>query len=51
VDGGKKRQAKGAHKRITGTVADVCTTVADDVVGAGIIKFPTATKKIGALLT
>jgi len=26
-------------------------TVADEVVGAGIGKFPTATKKIGALLT
>jgi hypothetical protein len=25
--------------------------VADEVVGAGIGKFPTATKKIGALLT
>jgi len=26
-------------------------TVADEVVGAGIGKFPTATKKIGTLLT
>ena len=51
VAGGSKRLAKGAHTNITGTVADVYVTVADEVVGAGIGKFPTATKKIGALLT
>jgi hypothetical protein len=51
VAGGSKHLAKGAHTRITGTVADVYVTVADEVVGAGIGKFPTATKKIGALLT
>jgi hypothetical protein len=51
VAGGSKRLAKGAHTSITGTVADVYVTVADEVVGAGIGKFPTATKKIGALLT
>jgi hypothetical protein len=51
VAGGSKRLAKGAHTRITGTVADVYVTVADEVVGAGIGKFPTASKKIGALLT
>jgi len=51
VAGGSKRLAKGAHTRITGTVADVYVTVADEVVGAGIGKFPTATKKVGTLLT
>jgi hypothetical protein len=51
VAGGSKRLAKGAHTRITGTVADVYVTVADEVVGAGIGKFPTATKKIETLLT
>lgn len=51
VAGGSKRLAKGAHTRVTGTVADVYVTVADEVVGAGIGKFPTATKKIGELLT
>ena len=51
VAGGSPRLAKGAHTRITGTVADVYVTVADEVVGAGIGKFPTATKKIGAVLT
>ncbi len=51
VAGGSKKLAKGAHTRITGTVGDVYVTVADEVVGAGIGKFPTATKKLGALLT
>jgi hypothetical protein len=51
VAGGSKKLAKGAHTRITGTVGDVYVTVADEVVGAGIGKFPTANKKLGALLT
>jgi hypothetical protein len=51
VAGGSNRIAKGAHTRITGTVGDVYLTIADEVLGAGIGKFPTATKKIGALLT
>src|SRR5579871_2319653 len=51
VAGGSKKLAKGAHTRITGTVGDVYMTVADQVMGAGIGKFPTATKQIGALLT
>ncbi len=51
VAGGSPRVAKGAHTKITGTVGDVYLSVANEVVGAGIEKFPTATKKIGALLT
>ena len=51
VAGGSKKLAKGAHTRVTGTVGDVYVTVADEVVGAGIGKFPTATKTLGALLT
>ncbi len=50
VAGGSSKVAKGAHTRITGTAGDVYMTVANDVVGAGIEKFPTATKKIGELL-
>jgi hypothetical protein len=50
VAGGSKKLANGAHTRITGTVADVYVTIADEVLGAGIGKFPTATKKITALL-
>jgi len=48
---GARGWPQGAHTRITGTVADVYVTVADEVVGAGIGRFPTATKKIGTLLT
>src|SRR5450432_776146 len=51
VAGGSKKLAKGAHTRVTGTVGDVYVTVADEVVGAGIGKFPTATKRLGSLLT
>ena len=50
VAGGSPRVAKGSHTRVTGTVGDVYMTVANDVVDAGIGKFPTSTKKIGAIL-
>jgi hypothetical protein len=50
VAGGSKKLAKGAHTRVTGTVGDVYLTLADEVLGAGIGKFPTATKKVGTLL-
>ena len=51
VAGGSPKLARGAHTRVTGTVGDVYMTIADEVVGAGIGKFPTATKKLSALLT
>jgi hypothetical protein len=51
VAGGSNKLARGAHTKVTGTVADVYVTIADEVVGAGIGKFPTATKKLTALLT
>ncbi len=51
VAGGSKKLAKGAHTRVTGTVGDVYVTVADEVVGAGIGKFPTSSRRMGALLT
>jgi hypothetical protein len=50
VAGGIGRLAKGKHTRITGTVGDVYLTLADEVLDAGIDKFPTATKKLGDLL-
>ena len=50
VAGGSKKMARGRHTRVTGTVGDVYLTLADEVVGAGIGKFPTATKKINTLL-
>jgi hypothetical protein len=51
VAGGSPKLAKGAHTRVTGTVGDVYVTVADEIVGAGIGKFPTASRKMSALLT
>ena len=51
VAGGSPKLARGSHTRVTGTVGDVYVTVADEIVGAGIGKFPTATKKLGSLLT
>jgi hypothetical protein len=50
VAGGSQKLAHGTHTRVTGTVGDVYVTVADEVVGAGIGKFPTGTRKMGALL-
>ena len=50
VAGGSKRLARGKHSRITGTVGDVYLTLADEVIGAGLSKFPTATRKVGTLL-
>lgn len=50
VAGGSAKLAKGGHTKITGTVGDVYMTVANEVVGAGVEKFPTATRKLGSLL-
>jgi hypothetical protein len=50
IAGGMSKLAKGAHTRVTGTVGDVYLTLADEVMGAGLGKFPTATRKVGALL-
>ena len=50
VAGGMSRLARGRHTRITGTVGDVYLTLADEVIGAGIGKVPTATKKLSALV-
>jgi len=48
--GGIGRLAKGTHTRITGTVGDIYLTLADEVMQAGLGKFPTATKKLSVLL-
>ena len=50
VAGGLGRIAKGSHTKTTGTVGDLYLTLADEVMQAGLGKFPTATKKISALL-
>jgi hypothetical protein len=50
VAGGVGKMAKGRHTRVTGTAGDIYLTVADEIVGAGIGKFPTASRKISSLL-
>jgi hypothetical protein len=50
VASGMKKLARGRHSHITGTVGDVYLTLADEVLGAGLGKFPTATGKVSALL-
>jgi hypothetical protein len=50
VAGGSPKLARGSYTKVEGTIGDAYMTVADDIVGAGIDKFPTATKKIGAIL-
>jgi Protein of unknown function (DUF1552) len=51
VAGHAGRLATGLHSRMTGTFGDLYLTLADDVMNAGLGKFPTATKKLSALLT
>lgn len=50
VAGGSPKLARGSYTKVQGTIGDAYLTVADEIVGAGIDKFPTGTKKIGAIL-
>jgi Protein of unknown function (DUF1552) len=50
VASGMNKVARGKHTRVTGTVGDAYLTLADEVLGAGLGKFPTATGKMSALL-
>lgn len=50
VAGHAGRLATGQHTKVMGTAGDLYLTLADDVLGAGIGKFPTATKKLTGLL-
>ncbi|MFN7921445.1 MAG: DUF1552 domain-containing protein [Bryobacteraceae bacterium] len=40
----------GMHTRTTGTVGDLYLTVTDEVLGAGLSKFPTATRRVTELV-
>ncbi|MBM3793665.1 MAG: DUF1552 domain-containing protein [Acidobacteria bacterium] len=40
----------GLHTRTTGTIGDLYLTVADDVLGVGLERFPTASRKVGELV-
>jgi hypothetical protein len=50
VAGHTGRLATGMHTKITGTVGDLYLTLADDVMNAGVGKFPTASRKITDIL-
>jgi hypothetical protein len=50
IAGGSPKLARGSYTKVEGTIGDAYLTVADEIVGAGIEKFPTGTKKIGAIL-
>jgi len=51
VAGHAGKLATGMHTRMTGTVGDLYLTLADDVMGAGIGKFPTASRKLTGILS
>jgi len=40
----------GRHTRVTGTVGDLYQTLADEVVGAPIGKFPTGDRKLAEIV-
>ena len=50
VAGHAGRLAMGQHSRMEGTFGDLYLTLADDVMNAGLGKFPTATKKLDGLV-
>jgi hypothetical protein len=50
VAGHAGRLATGMHSRVMDTAGDLYLTLADDVMGANIGKFPTASKKISCVL-
>ncbi|MCX6620418.1 MAG: DUF1552 domain-containing protein [Acidobacteria bacterium] len=50
VAGSRDKLALGRHTRIAGTFGDLYLTIADDVLGAGLGKFPTASRRLTAIL-
>ena len=51
VAGHSGRLKTGAHTRVMGTLGDLYLTLADDIMDANLGRFPTASKKIGEILT
>jgi Protein of unknown function (DUF1552). len=51
VAGHAGKMATGVHTRVMGTAGDLYLTLADDVLKAGVGKFPTATRRITEVLT
>jgi hypothetical protein len=50
VAGHVGRLKTGTHTRVMGTIGDLYLTVADEIVGAGLGKFPTASKRMTEIL-
>jgi hypothetical protein len=51
VAGHVGRLKTGEHTRVMGTIGDLYWTVADEVMDAGLGRFPTASKKLTEILT
>jgi len=45
------RLRTGLHTRTTGTIGDLYWTVADDLMKSGVDRFPTASRKVGEILS
>ena len=50
VEGHNGKLKTGMHSRFMGTIGDLYLTVADDIMGAGLGKFPTASKKMTEII-
>jgi hypothetical protein len=50
IAGSKRQLAMGRHTKIAGTIADLHLTLADDVIGAGLGKIPSANRKLTEIL-
>jgi len=50
IAGGIPRLATGTHTRVTGTLGDLYLTLSDEVLGAGLGRFPTASRRLGAVV-
>jgi hypothetical protein len=50
VAGSRRQLAMGRHTQIAGTIADLHLTLADDVIGAGLGKIPSANRKLTEIL-
>jgi hypothetical protein len=50
VAGSKRQLALGRHTKIAGTIADLHLTIADNVIGAGVGKLPSANRKLTEIL-
>jgi hypothetical protein len=50
VAGSRRQLAMGRHTKIAGTIADLHLTLADNVIGAGLGKIPSANRKLTEIL-